>query len=63
MSAITYERQNERITIAKQDGEEVARIVEIPGGSTSFRLEDGTKRGGRVENVKEAKSRIESYLR
>ena len=60
---VEYERQNERIIVAKQDGEEVARIVEVPGSNvTSFRMKDGTKRGDRVEDVEEAKQRIESYL-
>lgn len=59
---VEYERQNERIIIAKQDGEEVARIVQIPGGNTSFRMDDGTKRGGPVDDVEEAKKQIERYL-
>lgn len=60
---VQYERQNDRIIIAKQDGEEVARIVEVPGSNvTSFRMKDGSKRGDRVEDIEEAKKRIESYL-
>lgn len=60
---VQYERQNERVIVAKQDGEEVARIVEVPGSNvTSFRMKDGSKRGDRVEDVEEAKKRIESYL-
>lgn len=54
---------NDRIIVAQQDGEEVARIVEVPGTDvTSFRMRDGSKRGGRVEDVDEAKQRIEKYL-
>lgn len=60
---VDYERENERVIIAKQDGEEVARIVQVPGGATSYRMEDGSRRGGPVEDVEEAKKRIESYLR
>ena len=64
MSEIEYERENDRVIIAKQDGEEVARIVEVPGSNvTSFRMKDGSKRGDRVEDIDEAKQRIESYLR
>ena len=61
--SIEYERQNERVIVAKRDGEEVAKIVEVPGGNTSYRLNDGSKRGGPVEDVEEAKKNIESYLR
>lgn len=64
MSEIEYERENDRVIVAKQDGEEVARIVEVPGSNvTSFRMKDGSKRGDRVESIDEAKQRIESYLR
>jgi hypothetical protein len=64
MSDIEYERMNERIVVARQDGEEVARIVEVPGSnSTSFRMQDGSKRGDQVEDIDEAKQRIESYLK
>lgn len=64
MSEIEYERENDRVIIAKQDGEEVARIVEVPGSNvTSFRMKDGSRRGDRVEDIEEAKQRIESYLR
>ena len=60
---VHYERENDRIIVARQDGEEVARIVQVPGSNvTSFRMKDGTKRGDRVEDVEEAKQRIESYL-
>ncbi len=63
MSDVEYERKNDRIIVAKQEGEEVARIVEVPGTNvTSFRMKDGTKRGDRVEDVAEAKQRIEKYL-
>jgi hypothetical protein len=60
---VDYERENDRIIVARKDGEEVARIVQVPGGATSFRMEDGSKRGGSVKNVEEAKKRIERYLR
>jgi hypothetical protein len=60
---IDYERQNERVIVAKHDGEAVARIVQVPGGITSFRMEDGSRRGGPVDNVDEAKKQIERYLR
>ncbi len=63
MAEIEYERENERVVIARQDGEEVARIVEVPGTNvTSFRMKDGSKRGDRVADLEEAKKRIESYL-
>ena len=63
VSDIQYERQNERVILAKQDGDEVARIVEVPGTNvTSFRMKDGSKRGDRVQDVDEAKKRIETYL-
>lgn len=63
MSDVQYERKNDRIIVAKQEGEEVARIVEVPGTNvTSFRMKDGTRRGDRVEDVEEAKQRIEKYL-
>ena len=63
MSDVDYERLNERVIVARQDGEEVARIVEVPGTDTvSFRMEDGSKRGGKVEDVEDAKKRIEKYL-
>ena len=63
MSDIEYERQNERVILAKQEGEEIARIVEVPGSNvTSFRMKDGSKRGDRVEDVDEAKKRIETYI-
>ena len=60
---VDYERENERIIVAKQDGEEVARIVQVPGGATSFRMEDGSRRGGSVESVDEAKKQVERYLK
>lgn len=60
---VDYERENERIIVAKQDGEEVARIVQVPGGTTSFRMEDGSRRGGPVDSVDEAKKQIERYLK
>ena len=44
-------------------GEEVARIVRAPGGITSFRMEDGSRRGGPVDSIDEAKKQIERYLR
>ncbi len=63
MAEIVYERENERVIVAMQDGEEVARIVEVPGTNvTSFRMKDGSRRGDRVADVAEAKKRIESYL-
>lgn len=63
MPDVQYERMNDRIVVAKQEGEEVARIVEVPGTNvTSFRMKDGTKRGDRVEDIDEAKQRIEKYL-
>ena len=63
MPAVEYERMNERVILAKQEGEEVARIVEVPGSSTtSFRMKDGSKRGERVDDLDEAKQRIEKYL-
>ena len=63
MSDVEYERKNDRVLVAKQEGEEVARIVEVPGSNvTSFRMKDGTKRGERVEDIDEAKQRIEKYL-
>ena len=63
MSDVDYERKNDRIIVARQDGEEVARIVEVPGTNvTSFRMKDGSKRGDRVEDVDEAKQRIEKYV-
>ena len=64
MSDIEYERENDRIIVAKVDGDEVARIVEVPGSNvTSFRMKDGSRRGDRVSDVEEAKQRIESYLK
>jgi hypothetical protein len=60
---VDYERQNDRIIVARKDGEEVARIVMVPGGTTSFRMEDGSKRGGTVKSVEQAKKQIERYLR
>lgn len=63
MPDVQYEKQNDRIIVAKQDGEEVAKIVKVPGTNvTSFRMKDGSKRGDRVEDVQEAKDRIEKYL-
>ena len=63
MASLEYERKNDRIIVAKQEGEEVARIVEVPGTNvTSFRMKDGSKRGDRVEDIDEAKQRIEKYL-
>lgn len=59
---VDYERQNERVIVAKHDGELVARIVEMPGRQPSFRMEDGSRRGGPVESVDEAKKQIERYL-
>ena len=60
---VEYERMNERVMVARQDGEEVARIVEVPGSNTtSFRMKDGTRRGEKVADVDEAKDRIEKYL-
>ena len=61
--SIEYERENERVVVAMRDGEEIARIVEVPGGATSYRLNDGSKRGGRVDDIDEAKKNIESYLK
>ena len=61
--SIEYEKENERVIVAMQEGEEVARIVQVPGGSTSYRLNDGSKRGGRVADVEEAKKNIESYMK
>jgi hypothetical protein len=49
--------------VAKHEGEEVARIVQVPGGATSYRMEDGSRRGGSVRDVEEAKKQIERYLR
>jgi hypothetical protein len=60
---VDYERENDRIIVAKHDGEEVARIVQVPGGTTSYRMEDGSRRGGSVRDVDEAKKQIERYLR
>lgn len=60
---VDYQRENDRIIVAMKDGEEVARIVQVPGGTMSFRMEDGTKRGGQVKNVEQAKKQIERYLR
>ncbi len=63
MPDVQYERMNERVIVARQEGEEVARIVEVPGSNvTSFRMKDGTKRGERVDDIDEAKNRIEKYL-
>jgi hypothetical protein len=59
---LDYERQNERVIVAKHDGELVARIVEMPGMKPSFRMEDGSRRGGTVESVDAAKKQIERYL-
>ena len=56
MSDVQYERKNDRIIVAKQEGEEIARIVEVPG------MKAGTKRGDRVEDIDEAKQRIEKYV-
>lgn len=53
----------ERIIVARQEGEEVARIVQVPGGQTSYRMEDGSKRGGPADSVDEAKKRIQGYLK
>ena len=61
--SIEYERENERVIVATRDGEEVARIVEVPGGATSYRMNDGSRRGGPVGDVEEAKKNIESYLK
>ncbi len=64
MADVEYERMNERVVVAKQDGDEVARIVEVPGSNTtSFRMKDGSKRGEQVEDIDEAKQRIESYVK
>jgi hypothetical protein len=41
----------------------MAQIVMVPGGSLSFRLEDGSKRGGTVKSIDDAKKRIERCLR
>jgi hypothetical protein len=60
---VDYERENDRIIVARKDGQEVARIVQVPGGALSFRMEDGSKRGGSVKTVDEAKKQIERYLR
>lgn len=60
---VQYERENERIIVARHDGEEVARIVQVPGGTTSFRMEDGSRRGGAVESVEDAKKQIQRYLK
>lgn len=60
---VDYERENDRIIVAKHGGEEVARIVQVPGGATSYRMEDGSRRGGSVRDVDEAKKQIERFLR
>jgi hypothetical protein len=60
---LEYERENDRIIVARREGEEVARIVQVPGGATSFRMEDGSKRGGTVKNVEQAKKQIQRYLK
>ena len=60
---IDYEEQNDRITVARYEGKEVARIVQVAGGPVSFRMEDGSRRGGSVRDVDEAKKQIERYLR
>jgi len=46
-----------------QDGKEVACIVSVPGGRISYRIEDGSHRGGPVRDVAEAKKKIERYFR
>jgi hypothetical protein len=61
--AVDYEQENERIIVARLDGKEVARIVQVPGGALSFRMEDGSKRGGSVKNIEQAKKQIERYLK
>jgi len=59
---IDYEPQNDRVIVAKKDGHAVARIVTGPGGVTSFRMEDGSRRGGQVKSVDDAKKQIERFL-
>lgn len=62
MSAdIKYEEQNERVLLAKQEGETVARIVTTPSGRVSYRIEDGSKKGGPVKDVDDAKKHIEAH--
>jgi hypothetical protein len=60
---VDYEQENDRIIVAKREGEEVARIVQVPGGTTSYRMEDGSRRGGSVRDIDEAKKQIERHLR
>ncbi|MEJ2187179.1 MAG: hypothetical protein P8Z36_14795 [Gemmatimonadota bacterium] len=60
--SIKYERQNERVLVAKQDGEEVARIVTTPSGKVSYRIEDGSHKGGPAKDEEHAKKAVEKYF-
>jgi hypothetical protein len=60
---VDYEKENDRIIVARHEGKEVARIVMVAGGGMSFRMEDGSRRGGPVKDVAEAKKQIERCLR
>jgi len=60
--SIDYERENERVLLAKRDGEEVARIVTTPSGKTSYRIEDGSHKGGPVDDEDSARKAIEKHF-
>ncbi len=60
--SIEYERENERVLLAKQDGEEVARIVTMPSGKVSYRIQDGSHKGGPAKDEDSAKKAIEKYF-
>ncbi|MEJ2216979.1 MAG: hypothetical protein P8099_10220 [Gemmatimonadota bacterium] len=48
--------------MAKQDGEEVARIVTTPSGKVSYRIEDGSHKGGPAKDEEHAKKAVEKYF-
>jgi hypothetical protein len=60
---VEYERENDRIIVARHEGKEIARIVQVEGGPVSFRMEDGSKRGGSVKDIDQAKKQIERFLK
>ena len=62
-SNVEFEEKNDRVIVAKVDGERVAKIVTTPSGRTSYRIDADRRRGGPVDDIDEAKHAIEAYYR
>jgi len=58
--AIEYEKQNDRLTEVKRDGEQVG-VITNRNGQIGFRI-FGEPIGGNVESVEAAKSAIETHF-